>query len=152
MSAGAGMLVLAAALVTGSPAAGSLAGVPIYPGGTAVRVAGSTLITTSDPLEKVKTGYTALFRKAGWEPSAPDSVLNGDVPGAGKADLEALSKAVTYMSFERQDQVADLFLLPGKDRHHKPITLITILSGPKPEQPEQKTGNTRQKGVTGGRP
>lgn len=112
-----------------APSAGRpSARLPAYPGGKAVRIAGSLVLTTSDPLPKVKTGYTSLFRKAGWKEVLPDAVLNGDVPGADKAALNALSRSVTLLSFERDGQVADLFLAPGKDARNRPITWITILT------------------------
>lgn len=145
-------VILAAALAAAqaaAPGSGALAQVPAYPGGKAVHMAGSIVVTTPDPLPKVKTGYTALFRKAGWKPTAPDDVLNGDVPGAGKADMEALARAVTYLSFERQGLVADLFLAPGKDRRNRPITLVTILAGP---APDFKPTPSTDKGNSSGRP
>jgi len=121
--------------------------VPPYPGGSQRIVAGTVVITTRDPARQARTTYEAAMRKAGWVPAASDELLNGDIPGASKADNEAVRRAGTLLSFERQGHTADIFISQGIDRRRRPVTVLMVL------MPDRAPGGREiHKGDKRGRP
>lgn len=96
--------------------------IPAYPGARALHVGGATLYEVPAPPDRARTVYAALLARHGWQPIAPDAILDGPGPTSSRSGL--------LLSYARGGRRLDAWLARASQGRRTATVLMVLPPGP----------------------